>query len=413
MKYLLTMVCLLAMFSSCSNDNNDTPDTQAKGCTVLVYISAENTLSDYADENIRQMVEGSMTLTPENHLIAFIDKASATEMPYIVEFSGGEQKIVKTYTEDICASDPREMRDIIKWTAENYPAKDYGLILWGHASGWLIEDSVATRSANKQPQKAFGIDNGKNTYSDSGKWMNTPSMAKYIAESGIKFKYIFADVCCFQNVENVYELRDVTDYLIGSPAEIPADGAPYDAIMPYLFSTSNDFYKGIIDEYEAYYSTRSYGGEIYSVPLSAAKTSEAVSLAQTAQQLWSQMPLGDISTKGVIYYFSKYSVAGKGYDPNKIFYDAFDIVWQNADEAVADSWHNALNDMIVYSSFNTDRHWMTAGHVSFSDFTVTPERISCISMFVPLAIYESGSAQYNEMIKQMAWYYASGLCDYQ
>lgn len=404
------MICLLATFSSCSNDKNDEPEAP-RGRTVLVYISAENTLSSYVDENISQMVKGSATLSPENHLIAFVDKASANEMPYIIEIAGGGQKTVKTFAGDICAGDPREMRDIIKWTASNYPAKDYGLILWGHASGWLIEDSVSTSPAASRPKRAFGIDNGTNNPgSDMGKWMNTPSMAKYIAESGIKFKYIFADVCCFQNVENAYELRNVTDYLIGSPAEIPADGAPYDAIMPYLFSTAPDFYKGIIDEYEKYYAGRSYYGETFSVPLSAAKTAEAVPLAQAATRMWSVMPpAGNISTKEVIYYFSRYSVTGKGYDRNKIFYDAYDMIYANTGKQQSDTWRNALNRMVVYSSFNTSRHWMSAGHVSFSDFTVTPERISCISMFVPLSIYDSGAAQYNEMIKHMSWYYASGL----
>ena len=265
----------------------------------------------------------------------------------------------------------------------------------------------------KGPQKAFGVDNGKNSPgSDMGKWLNIPSMAQCIAESGIKFKYIFADVCCFQCVENVYELRNATEWLIGSPAEIPGYGAPYNAILPYLFSTSPDFYKGIIDEYEKYYNPS------YSVPLAATRTSEATSLAQAANQIWGKMPMEDISADGCIYYFGKYYIAGKGSDSNKIFYDAYDIVRANTDAATAEAWSGALDRMIAYRSYDTSKEWMTAKdwynipHVSFSDFTLSADRMKCLSMFVPLTIYNNGNGQYNEMIKSMAWYYASGLCNY-
>lgn len=416
MKYLLTLICLLASFTSCHEDNDK---QTGKSRTVLVYISAENQLSEYSDRNISQMVKGSKKLDNKNHLIVYVDKATPNEMPYIAEIANGEIKVVRTFDEDILSSDPREMRDIIKWTADNYPADDYGLVLWGHASGWIMEDSVAT-SLTYGPRKAFGVDNGRNDkLSDVGKWLNISSMAQCIEETGIKFKFIFADVCCFQCVENVYELRNATEWLIGSPAEIPGYGAPYDAIMPYMFSTSPNFYKGMIDEYEKFYASISVNGTVYSVPLSAANTSEATSLVQAANQIWGKMPIKNISADGCIYYFGRYYIAGKGYDSNNIFYDAYDIVRANTDAATAEAWNNALDRMIAYSSFNTNRIWLSSyvnyfknQHVIFSDFTITHEKMKCISMFVPLRVYDNGNAQYNEMIKSTAWYYASGLCNY-
>lgn len=410
MKYLLTMICLLAVFSSCGNDHDDEQKTEAKGRTVLVYVSAENSLNDFLDTNLDMMVNGVQNLSEDDHLIAFIDRASTTEMPYIAEIAGGKITKVKEFATDITASDPREMRDIIKWTARNYPAQDYGLVLWGHASGWLIEDSVATRSGS--PKRAYGIDNGINSAgSDRGKWMNTPSMAKYIAETGIKFKFIFADICCFQCVENAYELRNATEWLIGSPAEIPADGAPYDAVVPYFFSRNTDFYKDIIDEYEKAYASRQYGGTTYSVPLSAVRTGGMETLAQAAKQMWTAMPQPWPSAEGVIYYFGRYAPAGAGYDQNPIFYDALDIVKANTSETIADTWQRALNNAVAYSSFNTSRQWMTAGHIKFNAFTLDLKRMALISMFVPLECYENGGARYNTMISHMAWHKASGMAE--
>ena len=42
-----------------------------------------------------------------------------------------------------------------------------------------------------------------------------------------ELKFIFADCCNFMCLESIYELRQVADYIIGSPAEIPEIGAPY------------------------------------------------------------------------------------------------------------------------------------------------------------------------------------------
>lgn len=404
MKYLLTFFCLLAAFSSCSNDDAGDYTPPGKEITVLVYMAAENDLSSNAGSDIRQMIEGSKLLNANSHLIVFVDKAN--EKPYIAEIANGKETKLKEFEEEIVSSDPREMSDIIAWTTANYPAEEYGLVLWGHASGWILEDSIATTTpsrARTSIRKAFGMDANNN----DKKWMNVPSMAHYIEETGIKFKYIFADACCFQCIENVYELRNATDWLIGSPAEIPGNGAPYHKILPHLFSESPDFYKGIIDEYEKYYYPS------YSVPLSAARTSEAASLAHTASQLWNNMPMDNISAEGCIYYIGGCSVTGKGFDGNHICYDAYDIVWANTDEVTLEVWGEALDRMVAYSCFNTNKTWLSVGmHVSFSDFTLSPDRMKLISMFVPLKTYENGAAKYNEMIKSMAWYYASGLCNY-
>lgn len=385
------MICLLAVFSSCHKDDDDEPVIETKGRTVLVYMSAENNLSSDATDNLNLMVKGSNSISFNDHLIVFVDKKNK-EMPYIAEIAKGEITKVKVFDNDINAADPREMRDIIKWTAANYPAEDYGLILWGHASGWLIEDSVATRFNGKK--RAYGIDDG------FGKWMNTPSMAKYISESNVKFHYIFADACCFQCVENAYELRNVTDMLIGAPSEIPGFGAPYDAIMPYLFSKTSDFYKGIIKEYENYCETQGY-----SIPLSAIRTDEMEGLATAARSVWAAMPQPWPSAERVIYYYTDYKTN------KKICYDALDIVAANTSETATSQWRTALNKAVIYSNYNPKHKWM-ANYVDFSDFTRDINKMACVSMFVPLETYESSrNNNYNKTISHMAWHKASGMAD--
>ena len=86
-------------------------------------------------------------------------------------------------------------------------------------------------------------------------------MRSCFEQLGIKWKFIFADCCNMMGAEVAYELRNCADYLIGSPAEIPAKGAPYTPMVQHFFSQSEDFYASIVDTYAAEYPN--------SLPLSA------------------------------------------------------------------------------------------------------------------------------------------------
>ena len=153
--------------------------------------------------------------------------------------------------------------------------------------GWLIRsDSIVYAKT-----RAYGYD--ESTSPDT--YMNFPSMARAIKNgmNGSKLSYIFGDCCEIGCVEVAYELRNVADYLIASPAEIPGEGAYYEDLTD-LFDTSSSFYQKIIDKYWDFYfnafvgSSRYYinvAGDLagYSVPLVAIKTSELENLATATE----------------------------------------------------------------------------------------------------------------------------------
>jgi hypothetical protein len=207
-------------------------------------MAGENNLSAYLDTDIKEMMEGSKTLSDRENLIVYVDKASKTELPYMARIKDGEITDKYELTADPSTADPKVLELMLSQAKESYPAKSYGLVLWGHANGWLImNDSIRYEAASR----SYGGDTGNNTSGSSGsQWMNIPSMAKAIvkAMNGTQLDYIFADCCNLGgSIEVAYELKDVTKYLIGSPAEIPDNGANYNSIMKGLFSTSDSFYQ--------------------------------------------------------------------------------------------------------------------------------------------------------------------------
>ena len=234
--------------------------------------------------------------------------------------------------------------------------------------------------------------------------MNIPDMAKALAVVP-KLEFIFADCCDFQSVESAYELRDVTNYIMASPAEIPGEGAPYSTLVPTMFSKSETFYQQMAD---AYYAQVMYG---WRVPLSVIRTSAMEALAAaTKKALASFVPsLPDSrypDVNGLIYYFDKTLI------------DMNDFMMRHAATDEYEAWKQVFdkadNAAVAYKKFAYP--WQ-ANHVTFGDFTASEERYGGVSMYVPMDASKYSSdirdviAIQNKNIHKMAWYQAAGLAD--
>ena len=397
MKYLLTAFCALCLFS-CSDYDHPTPYPEFSR-TVIIYISAENSLSSFAPSDLNEMAEASKNIADKDHLVVFFDHSSSSQKPYIAELKNGEVVKDKVFDADFYATDPDKMREILTYIMQRWPATDYGIDLWGHASGWIISnDSVST---TKSVSRAYGIDNGNNYASDRGKWINIPSMAKVFSQLPHGFLFIIGDCCFFQCVETAYELKDCTHYIIGSPSEVPGDGATYREIVPLMFNRSEDFYKDIIDKWGKYATNGAYG-----LPLSCINTVAAELFADaTAKLMPDLLNYDNFAGKRLIYYGCPYDDKSRR---EKIFYDPMNLMLEYAnDQTALAEWKNAMSYFVPYSKMAS--RWMQNTGVDFSSFDVNEQTFSGVSMFVPQPMYESLTPNPNETIKQMKWAKAVGL----
>ena len=302
---------------------------------------------------------------------------------------------------DEFSSDPKIFEQVLRYAYSRYPATDgYGLVLWGHAGGWTMQDSIAY-------SRGYGVDNGRNySNSDSGFWLNIPTIRK-VLEQMPKQLFIFADCCNFMCLESIYELRNVTDYVIGSPAEIPDLGAPYNTVVPAMFkhnsSTSSiidGFVSAIIERYSEAYPNY--------LPLSAVESSKMEAVATATRDVLktiAALPEGYAVKDSTIHYYydgSKYYDFNPSYN---IFFDAGDYVRSKVSDADYRQWREALDNAVVVKhiskSWETNKSW----YRYYSDFTVTEEKFHGVSMFVPQESPTSYYAKYNEDIKKFQWYY--------
>lgn len=408
--YLLVAIC----FAACGSDDTPeptptptpTPTPVAKSeRTVLVYMAAQNNLSYIADYDLEEMKKGSMSLNDNQNLIVYANISG--KAPYFLRFKNG-QAVDSVSAKSTTSSDPATLEEAIRYMCENYSSKSYGLMLWGHCNGWLIKkDSVAYAKT-----RAYGVD--QDTKPNTKIWMNIPSMARAIKNGldGEKFTFIHGDCCNFNSVEVAYELREVADYIIGSPAEIPDEGADYSNLTG-AFDTSSTFYKKIIDNYFDYYLeeikkkpdmyfNKRYGDlEDYSVPLVAVKTSELDNLASATAALLNTISdkleaSGTIDFSKVIFY-----AASNGLKYN---YDMYKTLKENTSEADFKAWEPAFEKAVPY--YRLSPLWFSVVETlenAMPNFEAIKDDNRVLSMTFPNNTYNNISPSWNKTIQQIQW----------
>ena len=415
MKKIISLIAILVLLAACNKDSESSETNEIFGRTVIVYMSGENNLDEEGvlSQDLMEIETASKQIPASDRLVVYVDRLSRNEMPFIAEIRNGVCDTIMHYESDIYSSDPENFYNIINTIEKKYPSQEYALVLWGHATSWLVDkDTIASATAKARlPHRAYGQDCGNNTVYGPEKWLNITQMHRELAKLP-KFRYILADCCCMMSVEVAYELRNVADYLIGSPAEIPGEGAPYHKIMDGLFSRNSTFYKLIIDNYYDYYmelyrtpaySNSTYNSYLtgYSLPLSVIDMKHIDELAQATRNLL-KAP-AEYTFDYVPYYFHM---------ELPVCYDMACLLEANTTAEEFNSWKRAFDLAVPYRRLS-DR-WMTVyDEIELSQvnkgFVFNKDNYGGVSMFVPRSIYDNSYwFIYNAALPSFEWSQAVG-----
>lgn len=221
------------------------------GRTVLVYIvgdNGNNELSSLFKINFNDMKEGMQEVDYSKcNLVVYSEMVD--DVPHLISLKNKDGKVVAdtlfTYAEQN-PLDKNVMSTIISQTINYFPADSYGLVFLSHSSSW----APATTNANSRSVGYY-----RRTQ------MNIADFRDVLMASFPQpLKFILFDSCSMQSVEVAYELRNCAEFFVGSPTEIPGPGAPYNAVVPEMF-TETDVAKNIASAYFNYYS-KLYTGDV-------------------------------------------------------------------------------------------------------------------------------------------------------
>lgn len=233
--YLSCLLMLAGILTACNDDPEiahlpvagPVEEEPAEcGRAVLVYMLADNSLGTdgYDRSNLQEMIDACRDgLLGNNRLIVYHDDRKA-EFPMLKEVTPLGLKILKVYDNATTSVDHSRMDQVIADFKEVAPAKRYGLIFWSHATGWPFANFW--NGADSASPSWIGEDKGKH--------MDVSDLASSL--EGKDFDYIYFDCCHMASVEALYELRHTADYFVASAAELPAEGMPYYAALPYLMA---------------------------------------------------------------------------------------------------------------------------------------------------------------------------------
>ena len=231
---LLTLLLASCLFTSCHDDDEliDEPTEQ----TVIFFMPWSTNMTPYFEQNIADFetaIKGGL-LKNERVIVIISSTKSRANVIELRQEQGVRDTLMFYSQPDFTQREniSRMLNDVRAIA----PACRYSLIVGCHGMGWLPVSTSRARS-----QYHFERDDVPQTRWFGGftseYQIETTTLADAIGDAGMRMEYIMFDDCFMSSVEAAYDLKDVTNYLIGCPTEIMIYGFPYHLCTRHLVGT--------------------------------------------------------------------------------------------------------------------------------------------------------------------------------
>jgi len=237
-----------------------------KEWTVIIYMAADNDLSPFAKEDIYEMQSVGSTLSVDIVVEAdFIDRGGSRRFHLQKSPDKFKNLSQKSFSEiapehlyspiidklpELDSGDVKNFYNFLEFSATNFPAKHYMIIIWSHGQGWASEQPVRhiselsntstfnnvfeTEASSKNLMGGLAFD-----YT-SGSHFSIPQITNALDSFNILFNdsepidIYGSDACYMQMVEVAYEFKNVAKFVIGSSQQEEYRGWPYRDILSFL-----------------------------------------------------------------------------------------------------------------------------------------------------------------------------------
>lgn len=212
--------------------------------TIIVYMAADNNLESEGIADLNEMEAASYDCTKTAVLVLF-DRSSSYDtsndnwsdtrlFEVCQDVNGTNKKIIskqidcpqlglkKNSQKELNMSDGNVLKNLLVFAQTSYPATRYGLVIWGHGTGWRYCQTVCQQKVPADI-RAVAVDD------ESGTFMSLPELhnAIHTGMNGAKISFLGFDTCFGAELEEIYELRDTAEYFAGSAGTISNSGWNY------------------------------------------------------------------------------------------------------------------------------------------------------------------------------------------
>lgn len=267
--YILSLFFCLGLVS-CHKEEKKLAENER---TLLVYMPWANNLYSAFRQNLDDLEYAVEKNKLQNQrIIVFLADSNDSANLFEIKLVNGvcvEEPIQTLSFPEAEFTTESGLTSILTTMITKAPAKEYSMIIGCHGLGWI---PVTRTSEPVQSTRWFG--------GTSSKYQTEiTTLSSALSNLNLKLQFLLFDDCYMANAEVAYQLKDVTNYLIGSTCEIMSYGMPYHEIGPYLLGVPN--YKKVCDKFLEFYSG-------YSSPygtIGVASTSQMPRLAQEMKKL--------------------------------------------------------------------------------------------------------------------------------
>ncbi|MDR1155384.1 MAG: hypothetical protein LBL04_11810 [Bacteroidales bacterium] len=369
--HIIMLIVVQAFFFACERDDPPVePPPASHRRTTLVYFGTDNNFRAEAAQKTGQLKSG-WNKDIDGNLLVYTDAGSRPALIHIYAHpqKGNVADTVETYPPENSAGAATLTR-VLNRVREYRPAASYGLVVLSHATGWL----PAAMSYPSPQLRSVILDNGT---AETGNYME---LADFAAAIPYKMDFIVFDACFMGSVEVCFELKEKTDYIVASPAEVVSPGFVYSTMPERLFTYPQADLQGVAQDFHGFFNAQS--GLFRSATVSVARTAGLDAVAGIFKEVAGQAGNEKDVNLNAIQTF--------GYGQQKIYFDLGDC----ARHLSPDSYHEliaALDGCIVYKA-HTDSYY-TAGAA-----TLLPIRsFSGLSVYIPQSAYPEANAKYREL----------------
>ena len=412
--FLLPLAVLLT--ASCSWFRRE--EAQIPPERVMIFVSdGFNNLSSWLLEDIQDLKKGYVPPKNDKNILLMVAHHTVRGYevptpPYLIRLYKQNDVVVADTLFSLPAgsslTEQRNLDAMLTEARDRFPVEHYGIVVSSHATGWLpsgyyarTQSSSTTwstaRRAARRSGKPFVFEETDPVYDPSlpmtksilaEKQDNTHSIEMEIEDFAdaipMHLDYLLIDACLMGGVEIAYALRDKTDQIGFSQAEVMADGFDYLALARNLLLADTPDTKSVCSDYISFYETQS--GSYHSATISLIDCTQLDRLAEVCRQLFA-------AHREEIAALNPADVQGFGGTKNW-FYDLQDILEKaGVPEAELADLTAALDQCVLFKQH-------TGQYFSITDARTHPITAFCgLSMYLPSA----GNEELNDFYRTLDW----------
>ena len=247
------------VLTSCSDDNDNSGKEQPTlaECTIIFYGVGGGNLDADILTNLRQLYQGlrdnngieavvwfKNSSNPDPDMLAKLieqgfDFHPATTYRFCVDKSLADSPQLQFTPENVYGSEGGNiditmadtLAHYISYAAAIRPARHYVLVMSDHGRGYSpADDRPETLLATT---RGVLFDDGRN-----GQCLSSRAIRTGIERSGVAIEGIYLDACLMNCVETLYELHEVTPYIISATYYTPDVGGEYSCLVKRLATSA-------------------------------------------------------------------------------------------------------------------------------------------------------------------------------